>query len=155
MPGNNDQLAFKAAVKAAFLNVLQQRMHTARSAMDDAQASANDQDKSSAGDKYETSRAMGQIDRNMNAVQLQSAMEDYKRLEAIPLALNEQVAPGSLIRLDTGLFYAAAGLGPLVIDNITVFAISCQSPLYMHLSKKKKGDRITFGSQSLQLLEVY
>lgn len=156
MTGNNkDLLDFKAAVKAAFLSVLQQRMHTAQSAMDEAQANANNQEKSSAGDKYETSRAMGQIDRDMNAAQLQQAREEYRSLENIPLALHEQVAPGSLIQLNTGLFYAAVGLGQLLVNTTAVFAISCQSPLFAQLKTKKKGDIIVFRDQELQLLDVY
>ena len=155
MPDSNKQLAFKAAVKTAFLAVLQQRIFTAQSAMEEAQSSANRQEKSSAGDKYETSRAMGQIDRDMNATQLQQAKEEYSILENIPVTMQEQVVPGAIIRLNTGFFFAAIGLGQLVVETRQIFAISCQSPLFAQLKMKRKGDVILFRDQKLQVLEVF
>src|SRR6218665_4189224 len=100
MRSGPDKTAFKTAVKQGFLDLLQQRIHTARLAMDEAQASANNQEKSSAGDKYETSRAMGQIDRDMNAAQLGKALEEYRFLESLPTTLHQQVLPGAIIELD-------------------------------------------------------
>ena len=47
--------------------VVQQRIDTARHAMTAAQESANEEGKSSAGDKYETGRAMAQIERDRHA----------------------------------------------------------------------------------------
>jgi hypothetical protein len=38
--------------------------------MESAQQSANSEEKSSAGDKYETSRAMGHLEKDMHARQL-------------------------------------------------------------------------------------
>ena len=56
--------------------LLVQRITVSETAMKNAQESANSEDKSSAGDKYETSRAMGHLDRDMNAKQLLVAKQD-------------------------------------------------------------------------------
>lgn len=138
------------------MQVLTQRIHHARQAMQEAQASANSQEKSSAGDKYETSRAMGQLDRDMNAAQLLQAQQDYRVLENIQVnLLQAQAAPGAIIELETGLCFAALGLGQLTIDNKPVMAISVKSPLFELLKMKKSGDSILFNNRALKLLDVY
>ena len=57
----------KATILIYVKNYLDQRMQTSLDAMNAAQESANGESKSSAGDKYETSRAMGHLDRDMHA----------------------------------------------------------------------------------------
>ena len=64
---------------------IMQRIGTARHAMENAQAAANEEDKSSVGDKYETSRAMGQIDSEMNARQLEEARRELALLQKIDI----------------------------------------------------------------------
>jgi hypothetical protein len=155
MRTDHEKNAFKTAVRQEFLKVLQKRIQTAQSAMDEAQASANSQEKSSAGDKYETSRAMGQIDRDMNAAQLAQALEEYRFLENLPTTLHQQVLPGAIIELDNGIFFAAIGLGQLMINNTAVLAISCKTPLFEQMKLKKRGDSIVFRNQELQLRDVY
>ncbi len=62
-----EKLQFKEKLKDEAISIVQNRINSAATAMANAQESANSNDKSSAGDKYETSRAMGQLDRDMNA----------------------------------------------------------------------------------------
>ena len=81
-------------------------MAVAGKAMEAAQESANDQSKSSAGDKYETSRSMGQLDRNMHARQYEQARQERTILERLQAA-NEagtqgRVALGSLVKNTAG-----------------------------------------------------
>ncbi len=63
--------------------LLDARMQVAWEAMEAAQDSANDQSKSSAGDKYETARSMGQLDRNMHARQYEQVRQERVILERI------------------------------------------------------------------------
>jgi hypothetical protein len=60
-----EKKTWKQAIKAACIALLEKRLAISQLAMDQAQESANSDDKSSAGDKYETGRAMGQRDRDM------------------------------------------------------------------------------------------
>ena len=62
---NSEKIKFKELLKKECGFLLKNRSINSNSAMQDSQESANNQEKSSAGDKYETSRAMGQIDRDM------------------------------------------------------------------------------------------
>ena len=73
---NSEKIKFKELLKKECGFVLKKRSINSNSAMQDSQESANNQEKSSAGDKYETSRAMGQIDRDMYAYQLLETEKD-------------------------------------------------------------------------------
>ncbi len=62
--------SIKTRLLALCHNYVDQRITNSKQAMDDAQAAANEEGKSSAGDKYETGRAMAQIERDKAAQQL-------------------------------------------------------------------------------------
>lgn len=78
-----DQRLFKQQLKSACAAVLLKRVETAEAAMQHAQESANSEEKSTAGDKYETARTMGQLDRDMNAKQWHEARKEYNFLQAV------------------------------------------------------------------------
>lgn len=77
---------------------LDERMQASWNAMQAAQASANEESKSSAGDKYETARAMGQLDRDMYARQYEQARQERVLIERIePLHTPLHVSLGALV----------------------------------------------------------
>ena len=86
-------------------SILEKRITAARSAMEQAQEAANSEGKSSAGDKYETSRAMGQLDRDMNARQMEEAHRDQAFLNSIPEdSVFTSVQVGSVVVTDKNSF---------------------------------------------------
>ena len=65
--------------------LLEEKMRDAELAMKAAQESANSNEKSSMGDKYETGRAMGQLERDMHAKRLSELQTEYAKLIQINL----------------------------------------------------------------------
>lgn len=125
-------------------------------AMEQAQETANNQEKSSVGDKYETARAMGQIDRDMNARQLEKAQNELTFLENIDtLKIHGEIAMGCIFELTDTLFFVATGLGPISVDGKQIIAISVQSPFYELAKSKKKGDEITFQNMKQKIKSVF
>ena len=61
------------------------RIETANQAMINAQKAANEEDKSSVGDKYETGRAMMQIERDKAAQQLDEALKLKNIIDQLPM----------------------------------------------------------------------
>ncbi len=106
MPG----IAFKNNLKQFCINIIEQRIATAKSAINDAQEAANSEEKSSAGDKYETARAMGQLARDMNAKQLVQAQKELAELNRIDLQESKIIKLGSLIQTETSIYFIAVGL---------------------------------------------
>ena len=59
------------------------RIATAQNAMDEAQRAANEETKSSAGDKFETGRAMMHLEKQKNAFQLGEALKVQQQLSKV------------------------------------------------------------------------
>lgn len=128
--------------------LLDERMDASSQAMQAAQESANDQSKSSAGDKYETSRSMGQLDRNMHARQFEQARQErtiLERIEALPEKnAYERVAVGTLVKTTAGYFFIAVSAGAILIDKVKVLAVSAASPIGQILMGKQIKESFLF-----------
>jgi hypothetical protein len=146
-----EALVFKQAIKEACQALLEQRIAHAKLAMDASQESANSEDKSSAGDKYETARAMGQADRDMNARQWSEAVREKDVLDAIIIQPLETVGLGSLLRVDGRYMFIAIGLGPLRVREQEVVVLSAGSPLYQAIRQKSTGDSVIFNNRTLRI----
>lgn len=106
-----------------------------------ATESANNETKSSAGDKHETARAMMQLEQEKLGHQLKEVQDQRSELEKIDIAKpSAQIAKGTLIQSDKGFLFLSIGLGKIIVDDKTVFSISPQSPLGIKLLGKKEND---------------
>lgn len=123
--------------------------------MDDAQQSANSEEKSTAGDKYDTARAMSQNVRDMNARQLVDALKDLAILQQInPEVLGANVRVGSLIISSAGFFFISIGIGEVKVDDNIFFAISPASPLGQIFLNKRQGDKVSFRGKTIEVRAV-
>lgn len=134
---------------------IKERIKTASTALQQARAASNDDTKSSAGDKFETSREMMQqeIDRNMRL--LMDAEENERNLHALEtIPFSESVRNGSLVVTDQGIFYLSISAGQLKIEGMVYFAISSASPIGKALLGKQKGDKVEFNGRKYLIKEV-
>ncbi|WP_353717985.1 transcription elongation factor [Dyadobacter sp. 676] len=146
----------KTAVIAHLKSLLDERMQVAWEAMEAAQKSANDQGKSSMGDKYETSRSMGQLDRNMHARQYEQARQERLLLEKIgETEVPARSAVGSLLETSAGWFFIAVSLGAVKIENETVLAVSSSSPVGASLLGKEPGAYFEFMKKQHRIVALY
>ncbi|WP_311181721.1 3-oxoacyl-ACP synthase [Hymenobacter volaticus] len=140
------------AACAAFVT---QRIEAAQAAMLTAQESANSETKSSAGDKYETGRAMAQEERNRNAVQLQQALQLQGELARInPETASDAVRPGALVHTTMGRFYISISAGKLTLDGQDYFAVSAAAPVAAVLTGKQAGEEVMFNGKKVQIQRV-
>lgn len=145
----------RQALFTACQTYVQQRIDTARQAMESAQASANEESKSSAGDKYETGRAMAQIERDRHAQLLAEALKLQQELARVNIdKAYETVQPGSLVSTDRGWFFISISAGKLTHERVDYFAVSPASPIASLLIGKRAGDVVTFNRQPYRLLTV-
>lgn len=134
---------------------VQQRIDTARRAMEAAQESANQESKSSAGDKYETGRAMAQLERDRYAQQLDNALSIEQDLSRINVEKEySTVQPGSLVTTNRGVFFISISAGKLMLDGSTYFVISPVSPIGVSLLGHHAGDAVEFNKLTYDILEV-
>ena len=134
---------------------IEQRIANSKKAMEEAQAAANEESKSSAGDKFETGRAMMQRERDKNAKQLTEAVHIKQVLKQINWQRKtETVEAGSLVITNQGAFFISISVGKIVIEETTYFAISMATPIGKLLQGKRVGEEASFNGRSYQIKEI-
>lgn len=135
---------------------IEARVNNCQSAIDAANNSINEETKSSAGDKYETSREMMTQEIKNNSAQLAEAIKQKQLLSQISIDKKLDTAQvGSLVFTNHEQFFIAISAGSLKLKNETYLAISPSSPLGRNLIDKKKGDAVSFNNKLYSILEVY
>jgi len=130
-------------------------INTAKRAMDEAQESANEE-KGSTEEKFDSFRESMQITRDMHARQLQEAIDGLallKRIVIVPLA--DTVKLGAVVHTNLQNYFISASLGELEYDENNYMAVSTQTPIYLALAGKRKGDTFVFRDQKYRILEVF
>lgn len=145
----------KSSILQYVKTYLDQRMQTSLDAMNAAQESANGESKSSAGDKYETSRAMGHLDRDMHARMYQQTREERKLIERIDESvIFKKGALGAFISTAMGDFFLSVSIGQVKIDEKPIMIISPQSPIGALLMGKMVGDKFNFRGKEAEILAI-
>jgi transcription elongation GreA/GreB family factor len=131
------------------------RIATANQSMINAQEAANEEGKSSVGDKYETGRAMMQIERDKAAQQLDEAFKLKNIIDHISIeAGNEKVIPGSLVITNSKKIFISIGIGKVTIDGEEFLVVAPVSPLGKTLMGLKVNDEILFNKERLTILQI-
>ena len=113
--------------------------------------------KSSMGDKYETGRAMIQLELE----KYHSRLRNNKEMLAILLKINpklttEIIQSGSLIKTNHGWFFISIGIGKVTLENNTkVIVLSPISPLGRMFLNKSKNESFDFQKRQYQIIEAY
>jgi hypothetical protein len=138
----------KLDVLNACVYEINNRIQAFHKILNDLKDGAQNDSKSSAGDKHETSRAMMQIEQEKIGKQLKEAEEMKIGLEKIDYkSIHQKVGIGSLILTNAGLFFLAVPLGKIKVNHSDVFVLSPQSPLGNKLLGANLNDKITINSK--------
>ncbi len=150
------QIAFKMKIKDNCAFLIRERMNSLRTAMNTAQDVVNEQTKSSAGDKYETSRAMGHLEKDMYARQLAETGKEMASLMSIDCSLvYHSISPGSFVRLDNTSYFILAGIGKIEFEGELMYVISPNAPVAHSLFGKKKDDIVSINNGMQLIKEVF
>lgn len=151
----DERIAHKQLLKQHGEQIFLQRIAVTQRAMDEAQAAANQESKSSVGDKYETARAMSHMEKDMHARQLLAHQQELHALRAVNVQSIYQVpAAGAFVRSATAAFFIGAGLGKQSVNGETVIFLSPVSPLAKQLMQKKTGDEFELKGKD-RITDVY
>ena len=121
--------------------------------LDSINKEKNNLKKSSAGDKFETSRALMQTEYDKIHNQLLILKNQLRAIKSISLSDNKKkVGVGSFIKTNKSFYFISIGLGKQIIDNNDIYVISLSSPIGKLLNNKKKGDKILFNNK-VELIE--
>ncbi len=146
----------KENIIATAQNLLQSKLIELEKAIFNVQNAANEESKSSMGDKYETGRAMAQNDRAMLENQKNELLKDISTFENINFEqATEFVKNGSLLQTSIGYILVSVSLGKIMDDGVSVMLISSASPLGTELTGKKVKETVTMNGRPIQILGIY
>jgi transcription elongation GreA/GreB family factor len=144
-------LLFKACSQ-----IVEQKINTFKNALTEAQEAANNETKSSAGDKHETGRAMAQLETEKLTAQFTEASKLAQTLNQIDISLiHDTVRLGSLIKTNHGNFFIAVSLGKVNVGNADYFVISTISPIGKQLLGLKQNNAFTFNDRGYVIEEIF
>lgn len=118
------------------------------------QISANDNSKSSMGDKYETGRAMIHLEQENLVTRYQVLESQLQVLNGLKINLMTKAFPGALVSTTAGNFYLSIGLGKIDINDTTVFAIASNSPIGMAITGKEVNDTYEVNGKQFTILSI-
>ncbi|HYC83823.1 MAG TPA: 3-oxoacyl-ACP synthase [Chryseosolibacter sp.] len=135
---------------------MHERIAAAQTAIEGLQHDANEETKSSAGDKYETGRAMMQLEMEKHGQQLSEARRSKQALEKMDVTRPySETHPGCIVKTNHGNFFLAISAGPFTVAGETFVSISPGSPLGSKLLNCKAGDVVSVNNREYKVLEVY
>ena len=146
---------FKEKVFKCCMNELNSRIQEASLAVESAQQASNSETKSSAGDKYETGRAMAQLEKERHARVLASLEDDLNSLLSVgirPPQLNVQ--EGSLVYTNRGIYFIVFGFGAVKVDDLNIYVISVLSPIGQTLLDLEVEDEEDFRGSMIEVTKI-
>jgi len=147
---------FKLKLYQQCMDFIMQRINTAEVSLKQSQEASNDDTKSSAGDKFETTREMVSQDIGRTKGLLLDAQQNLQMLislENIPTD-GDAVRNGSLVYTSKGIFYISISAGQIKVDDQLVFAISFASPIGKLMIGKKVGESFSFNQNDYTIQKI-
>ncbi|MBL7884925.1 MAG: 3-oxoacyl-ACP synthase [Bacteroidia bacterium] len=137
------------------LQYIHLKQQTIESAQLLAKESANNDSKSSAGDKHETSRAMAQLEQEKLGIQFQELEKSKQILAKItPDIINKQIGVGALVKTSAGNYYLSISAGKCEIKNEFYYFVSALSPIGKALMNASSQKQFVFNNQTIEILSV-
>jgi hypothetical protein len=146
----------KAKTYETAISKVKEKMQTFREERNAINLGILEDNKSSAGDKFETGRETMTQGLNTVEKQLKQARFEFDelcRLQSIK-GISPTVQEGSLVKIGNDLFLISISLGQINIADQKVFLLSENSPLGQSLIGKKENEEIQFRGKPMKILEI-
>ncbi len=143
-------------LKQLVLNVLNNQIEAIQKQISSLSEDAQNDAKSSAGDKHETGLAMMHLEQE----KLNAKLIELLDMQQIALKLSEnktieKVVLGSIVKTNKAVFYLSVPMQPVNYKNTQVFCVSVHAPLIQHLLNRVIGHQVTFNNIPYKILEIY
>ncbi len=147
---------FKANVYQTAINQLKEKETLLATERKNIIESILEDEKSSAGDKYETGRETMTQDLNTIEGRIKQGKADLDELYRLQTIKDSpaSVQEGALIKLGADWFLIAVSIGAVKVGDAKVFLMSRNSPLGELLIGKKKHDQVNFRGKQHKIEEL-
>ena len=134
-------MTFKQKIHHHYLQQVQDKIDVFRDMILALTEDSKNDAKGSAGDKHETALSMMHLEQEKLNHKLKEVLEQQSVLDKIDSSLiHKSIALGSLVQANGIHLYVCSALPKILIDGISVIALSPQSPL----GKKLIGNQVSF-----------
>jgi transcription elongation GreA/GreB family factor len=147
-------MTFKKKVFDRYMSLLDDKIRSLENILRELEEGAQNDNKSSAGDKHETARAMMQLEQEKISKQLAEAILQRAALEKLGNTSGRVIKPGSLIRTNKGVLYLGISPAKIYTEEINVFVMSSLSPLGQKLLGLKAGDKAEMNGSIYEIESV-
>lgn len=137
------------------LNDIDERIAVLRASITEARDAQQSDTKSSAGDKFETTREM--MTQQIETLSLQLSEVEAQRNQLLPLAnvsTSLQVQVGSIVITPAANFYVSVSVGAKRLNDDVFICLSPSSPLGKLLIGKTTGSELSFNEKSYRITQV-
>jgi transcription elongation GreA/GreB family factor len=149
-------MSLKSQLHSSCVKTLDQKINALQEEIKVTQNDAQEETKSSAGDKYETGRAMMHLEMEKLSSQLNEFLNARQILNQIDPTKNYPVIQlGSVVLTSAHNYFLSISAGTVEVDQKQFFCISPASPIGALLVGKKKGDQFSFRNQQINILEIF
>jgi hypothetical protein len=137
------------------LEDIERRINAIEETLASIRESRDNEMKSSAGDKYETGRAMMQIEEDKNRIQLAQALEVKNELQKLDIDKKTmRIENGSLVYTNAGIYFISIGIGKVELEEQLYYCVSRLSPVGQKLIGKRTGDEIEFNGNQIRIVTI-
>lgn len=146
----------KETVLEAMESLLVQQLKEVEDQLQSIAESKAQETKSSAGDKFETARAMMQREEEKLNGQYLRIRQQLDQLKVFSQQSNhsDSVQVGRLVICDQASFFIGLPVGKIAVESDFVFAVSTDAPLGKLLIGKRIGESVQLGNNSYSILSI-
>lgn len=145
----------KSALLSKAQQTLREQIKDIQHQLAELQNSSEVEEKSSAGDKYETHQEMIHQSRDILEKRLSSSRTMLNQLNAVPVKELNKVQEGALVKLPMGNIWVSVPMGKVVLEGKDFQLVSQDSPLIQALWEMKKGESGNFRGNSITISEIF
>ena len=138
----------KQKILEYYKQLVQDRIDVYKDMIESLSSDAQNDAKSSAGDKHETALSMMHLEQEKLNFKLSEAIEHLQILNTIDSSkTTTKVTFGSLVKVNDLTLFISVALPKIVIEGVTVFAVSPESPLSKQLINNTVGFSFNFNNK--------
>lgn len=145
----------KKTVLEALAASMLEKMREFQKQMNMMMESRNEDTKSSAGDKYETGRAMAQLEMDKLEKQMKVFETQTNQLKQFDISSRfVSIAPGAIFEASNGKFILGIPYGKLEVGEDVYQCISAESPFGKACMLKREHESFTFMQQEITIHRI-
>lgn len=145
----------KKILLQACIDAVEEQIAHEKQAIERAKEAAASETKSSAGDKYETGRAMMQMEQEKYTLKLAESLKLRDQVGRIDIkSAHNEVQSGAIVETSLDTFFIAINIDEIEIEDNEYVPISISSPLGRALQGAKSGESRDFRGKEIKIYKV-